>query len=224
MNKLRLIIADDHAVFRAGLKLLLQAYDDLEVVGEAADTPELLEMVQRLKPDVLILDLTMPSGSSVPIIEKLRATVPEMRIVVLTMHDDPALVRAVLAGGASGYVVKAAADSELVAAIRAVAQGKLFVDLDLQPDELGVLLGTGGKQTEEPSDNPLAVLSKRESEVLVLLAQGHTNQAIAQDLDLSVKTIETYRARIGEKLGLRTRSEIIRFAVELGLVGPGKFS
>jgi DNA-binding NarL/FixJ family response regulator len=223
MSTIRLVLADDHTVFRAGLKLLLQAYEDIEVVGEAADTGELLEVVERLKPDVLVLDLTMPGGSSIPWIERLRRLAPATRIVILTMHDDPALVRAALAGGASGFVVKNAADTELVAAIRAVAKGSLFVDLDLPPDQLRILLGAGTESRSGDRKGPLDRLSKREAEVLLLLAQGHTNQQIAADLDLSVKTIETYRARIGDKLGLRSRADLIRFAVELGLIGPGKF-
>ncbi len=223
MSKIRLVLADDHTVFRAGLKLLLQAYDDMEVVGEVSDTGELPGVVERLKPDVLVLDLTMPGGSSIPWIERLRRLAPDTRIVVLTMHDDPALVRAALAGGASGFVVKNAADTELVAAIRAVNKGSLFVDLDLPPEQLRILLGAGDERHPDRRQGPLDRLSKREAEVLLLLAQGHTNQQIADELDLSVKTIETYRARIGDKLGLRSRADFIRFAVELGLIGPGKF-
>lgn len=223
MSKIRLVIADDHTVFRSGLKLLLKAYEDIEVIGEVADTNQLLDSVSRLQPDVLVLDLTMPGGSTIPKIEQLRSSSPDTRIVVLTMHDDPALVRAALAGGANGFVVKAAADTELVAAIRAVAKGKTFVDLDLPPDQMGVLLGgqQGGKQAK--SQGPLSCLSKRETEVFLKLAQGYTNQEIADTLDLSVKTIETYRARISEKLGLRSRTDYVRFAIELGLMGPGSF-
>lgn len=222
MSKIRIVVADDHTLFRSGLKLLLQAFDDIEVVGEVADTPELFPTVDRLRPDVLVLDLTMPGGTSIPLIDKLRIRVPEMRILVLTMHDDPTLVRAALAGGASGYVVKAAADTDLVAAIRAVVQGQVFVDLDLSPNQLGKLLGAGVTDDSRQLKGPLERLTKREKEVFLLLAHGHTNQDIADELDLSVKTIETYRSRIGEKLGLRTRAELIRFALELDLIGPNK--
>lgn len=222
-NNIRLMIADDHAVFRAGLKLLLQTHDDLEVVGEVSDADELLDAVKQLRPDVLVLDLTMPGGSTLPLIEKLRKAIPETRILVLSMHDDLTLVRAALASGASGYVVKAAADTEVVAAIRAVATGKVFVDLDLDANQVGSLLIAEKDWSGKEKDGPLGSLSSREKEVFLSLAKGHTNQEIADDLDLSIKTVETYRGRIGVKLGLRTRAEFVRFAVELGLIGPGSY-
>ncbi|WDI40565.1 response regulator [Bremerella sp. P1] len=222
-NNIRLMIADDHAVFRAGLKLLLQTHDDLEVVGEVSDADELLDAVKQLRPDVLVLDLTMPGGSTLPLIEKLRKAIPETRILVLSMHDDLTLVRAALASGASGYVVKAAADTEVVAAIRAVATGKVFVDLDLDANQVGSLLTAEKDWSGKEKDGPLGSLSSREKEVFLSLAKGHTNQEIADDLDLSIKTVETYRGRIGVKLGLRTRAEFVRFAVELGLIGPGSY-
>lgn len=222
-KNIRLVIADDHAVFRAGLKLLLQTHVDLEVVGEVSDVDQLLSAVAELRPDVLVLDLTMPGGSTLPVIEKLRKTIPETRILVLSMHDDLTLVRAALASGASGYVVKAAADTEVVAAIRAVATGKVFVDLDLDASQVGSLLATEKDWSGKEKAGPLGMLSSREKEVFLSLAKGHTNQEIADELDLSIKTVETYRGRIGVKLGLRTRAEFVRFAVELGLIGPGSY-
>ncbi len=222
-KKIRLVIADDHSVFRAGLKLLLQMNDDMEVVGEVADTNQILEELKRLKPDVLILDLTMPGGSTLPHIETLRHDVPGTRIIVLSMHDDLSLVRAALASGASGYVVKAAADTEVTAAIRAVASGKIFVDLDLDPSQVGTLLASEGETAADDKKGPLKSLSAREKTVFLQLAKGHTNQEIADELDLSVKTVETYRGRIGVKLGLRSRADFVRFAVELGLLGPGNY-
>ncbi len=222
-NNIRLVIADDHAVFRAGLKLLLQAHVDLQVVGEVSDVDHLQNAVTELRPDVLVLDLTMPGGSTLPVIEKLRKAIPETRILVLSMHDDLTLVRAALASGASGYVVKAAADTEVVAAIRAVATGKVFVDLDLDASQVGSLLAPEKQSSDQEKSGPLGILSSREKEVFLSLAKGHTNQEIADDLDLSIKTVETYRGRIGVKLGLRTRAEFVRFAVELGLIGPGSY-
>lgn len=222
-KNIRLMIADDHAVFRAGLKLLLQSHVDLEVVGEVSDADQLVDAVSQLRPDVLVLDLTMPGGSTLPLIEKLRKAIPETRILVLSMHDDLTLVRAALASGASGYVVKAAADTEVVAAIRAVATGKVFVDLDLDASQVGSLLTTEKDWSGKEKAGPLGSLSSREKEVFLSLAKGHTNQEIADDLDLSIKTVETYRGRIGVKLGLRTRAEFVRFAVELGLIGPGSY-
>ncbi|MCC9607987.1 response regulator transcription factor [Blastopirellula sp. JC732] len=223
-KKIRLVVADDHTVFRAGLKLLLEAHDDMEVIGEVADTHHVLDEVVRLRPDVLILDLTMPGGSSVPHIEKIRRAAPETRILVLSMHDDLGLVRAVLASGASGYVVKAAADTEVAAAIRTVASGKIFVDLDLDPTQVGSLLVAERKEPAGKVTGPLEGLSDREKAVFTRLAKGHTNQEIADELELSVKTIETYRGRIGVKLGLRSRADFVRFAIELGLIGPESYS
>lgn len=222
-KKIRLVIADDHSVFRAGLKLLLEAYEDMEVIGEVSDTHQIQEVVVRLQPDILILDLTMPGGSSLPHIEKLRRAAPSTRILVLSMHDDLGLVRAALASGASGYVVKAAADTEVAAAIRTIAAGKTFVDLDLDPTQFGSLLVADKKETQGKAAGPLEGLSDREKSVFLRLAKGHTNQEIADELELSVKTIETYRGRIGVKLGLRSRADFVRFAVELGLIGPESY-
>jgi DNA-binding NarL/FixJ family response regulator len=207
--KTRVLVADDHAVLRAGLRLLLNAQPDLEVVGEAADTREAFTKVREARPDVLTLDLTMPGGGSIKLIERLRQECPDTRVVVLTMHDDPAYLRAVLAAGAFGYVVKTAADAELLTAIRTVARGRIFADLQLSENKLPIGPAAGE-----------AGLSQREREVLALLAQGHTNQEIADRLYLSVKTIETYRSRITEKLGLRTRAELVRYALGVGLLGP----
>ncbi len=211
MAKIRVLIADDHAVLRAGLRMLLNAQADMEVVGEAGTTHEALHQARAQTPDVLTLDLTMPGGSAIPVIERLRQECPKTRVLVLTMHDDPAYLRTVLAAGGSGYVVKKAADAELLTAIRAVHQGRAFVDLDLRAGAPPAL--------DEPAGS--ALLSQREREVLGLLAQGHTNQAVADKLFLSVKTIETYRTRIADKLGLRTRAELVRYALETGLLTPG---
>jgi DNA-binding NarL/FixJ family response regulator len=215
MARIRVLLADDHAVLRAGLRLLLEAQPDMEVVGEAADCHEALERVRLLKPDVLTLDLTMPGGSSIKVIEQLRQECPQTRVLVLTMHDDPAYLRSVMAAGGAGYMVKTAADVQLLGAIRAVWQGQVVIEVNLP------------KQPQAPGAGPiqptgLAGLSSREQEVLTLLVQGHTNQEIARRLFLSVKTIETYRARIAEKLRLRSRAELVRYALEVGLLGPGK--
>jgi DNA-binding NarL/FixJ family response regulator len=212
MARIRVLLADDHALLRAGLRLLINAQPEMEVVGEAADCPETLRQVQLLGPDVLTLDLSMPGGSSIKLIEQLRREHPQTQVLVLTMHDDPAYLRAALAAGSAGYVVKTAADTELLRAIRGVSAGRVVVDVNLP-------------RTTLPAAGPeagLAALSGREREVLTLLVQGHTNQEIARRLFLSVKTIETYRARIAEKLGLRTRAELVRYALEVGLLEPGK--
>src|SRR5262245_45442279 len=212
MASIRILLADDHAVLRAGLRLLINAQPDMAVVGEAADCPEAWEKVRRLKPDVLTLELTMPGGSSIKLIEQLRQECPHTRVLVLTMHDDPAYLRAVMAAGGAGYVVKTAADAELLSAIRAIHPGRIVVHVSAPKN---VPAPFGGEAGAGP-----AGLSGREREVLTLLAQGHTNQEMARRLFLSVKTIETYRARIAEKLGLRTRAEVVRYALEVGLLRP----
>jgi DNA-binding NarL/FixJ family response regulator len=211
MPKTRVFIADDHAVLRAGLRMLLNSQPDMTVVGEASTARQALDLAKETQPDVMTLDLSMPGGSSIKIIERMRQDCPSTRIVVLTMHDDPAYLRTVLAAGGSGYVVKTAADSELLTAIRAVARGRTFVDLDLADAHTP----TAGKEAS------LNQLSQREREVLHQLAHGHTNQEIADGLHLSVKTVETYRARIAVKLGLRRRADIIRYAMETGILAPG---
>ena len=218
MAKIRVLIADDHAVLRAGLRLLINAQPDLEVVAEAASAPEVVKQAAAAAPDVVTLDLSMPGGSGVQTIERLRQECPRVRVLVLTMHDDPAYLRAVLAAGGAGYVVKTAADTELLTAIRAVAQGRTFVDLNLSGGQVQAVLGGGGGRRAAGLDQ----LSPREREVLGYLAQGHTHQQIADRLFLSVKTVETYRARIADKLGLRTRADVVRYAVEVGLLGAGK--
>lgn len=212
--RIRVLIADDHAVLRSGLRMLINTQPDLEVVGEAGDGSAALRLVLECKPDVVTVDLTMPGGEGIPLIERLRQQSPATRVLVLTMHDDPAYLRAALAAGAMGYVVKTAADTELLSAIRAVHSGRTFVDLKLAPGTQA-LLGP-----EERSGPPTDRLSRREREILQQLAEGHTNQQIADQLFLSVKTVETYRSRITQKTGLRSRSDIIRYALDTGLIGP----
>jgi two-component system response regulator NreC len=223
MAKIRVLLADDHAILRSGLRMLLSAQPDIDVVGEAEDSAEALRQACRLGPDVLLLDLTMPKGGGLPLLEQLHQRCPSVRVLVLTMHDDLALVRAALAAGACGYLVKTTADAELLTAVRAVARGRTFVDLDVPAEQLTTLLGHAPERPSGPV-RPADRLSEREREVLLLLAEGYTNQAIADRLDLSVKTVETYRARIGDKLDLRTRPDFVRFAVETGLLAPGKFA
>ena len=212
MRKIRIFIADDHAVLRAGLRLLLQTQDDMEVVGEAGDFAETLAQLQTVQPDIITLDLSMPGGLGLKALEKIRETAPESRVIVLTMHDDPAYLRTALAMGACGYVVKSAADTELISAIRAVYQGRVFVDARSSTATSGT---TGATCCCDPGEVPISsTLSAREKEVLVLIAQGHTNQAVADRLDLSVKTVESYRSRLMEKLGLKNRADLTRFAIE----------
>jgi len=217
MPRIRVLIADDHAVLRAGLKLLIGAQSDMEVVGEAADGPATVRSAQATAPDVVLLDLSMPGARSRQTIGQLVQLEPSPRVLVLTMHDDPAYLRAALLAGASGYVVKKAADVELLTAIRVVHRGGTFAALT-RPG--------GGAQGQdamhatraEPAVKRRAQLSLREAEVLRLLAQGHTNEEVADQLAVSLKTIETHRKRLRAKLGLKSRAQLFRFAVESGLL------
>jgi DNA-binding NarL/FixJ family response regulator len=178
-----------------------------------------LRKARELKPDVLTLDMTMPGGTGVGVIQKLVRECPATRVVVLTMHDDAAYFRVAMAAGASGYVVKQSADTELLDAIRCVAKGKIYthVELAASSDRPRAAATTLAKR----ETNLLGTLSEREREVLILVAQGHTNQAIADRLDLSVKTVESYRARLMSKLGLHNRAELTQLAVESGLLLTG---
>ena len=214
--KIRILLADDHAILRSGLKLLINAQADMEVVSEAPDGDRAVQAARDTKPDVTLLDLTMPGSGGMGALEEIARSCPDSRVLVLSMHDDPAYLRTVLAAGASGYVLKRAVDTELLAAIRAVHRGGVFVDPSLAHVFVQDALDKAAKEDGTPRS--LNILSERERQVLGLVAQGYGSQEIAKQILVSVKTVETYRARIAEKLGLRTRSEIVRFAVQMGLL------
>jgi DNA-binding NarL/FixJ family response regulator len=213
---IRVLLADDHAILRSGLRLLIDAQDDMRVVAEAGELGETLRLAKSFAPDVIALDLNMPDGSGLGAIERLRAAAPNARVLVLTMHDDPAMVRSAVALGAAGYLAKSAADTALLSAIRAVHRGRLFIDI---PDAKAAAV-LADARPEPPARTPHALLSERERAVLAQVARGHTNRAIAAELGLSVKTVESYRARVMKKLGLETRADLTRVALELGLLGP----
>jgi two-component system response regulator NreC len=217
-HKIRVMIADDHAILRAGLKMLVNAQADMEVVSEAADGAKAVQTARETKPDVALLDLTMPRVGGMKALEEMVRDCRETRVLVLTMHDDPAYLRSALAAGASGYLLKRAVDAELIAAIRAVHRGGIFVD----PRLAGVLVQDvlAKKTTKAGSTQPANILSRRELQVLKLVALGYTSAEIAGRLFVGVKTIETYRSRLAEKLGLQSRSEVVRFAVQMGLLTP----
>ena len=202
--KTRILLADDHAILRSGLTMLIDSQADLTIVAEAADGVEAVEKARRIKPDVVILDLTMPRLSGFEALRQIRAECPDTRVLILTMHDDPAYGRSLLAAGALGYVTKKAADRELLLAIRTVREGRMFVDLS---------------QAEEMLPQA-APLSQRERQVLEELARGFTHQEIADRLALSIKTVETYLSRLSTKLGLHRRAELVRYALEIGLLAP----
>lgn len=215
MKKIRVLLADDHAVLRAGLRALIDAQPDMRVVAEAGDGAETVRQAQETRPDVAIVDISMPEGSGIDSIEWIRRRSPGTRVLVLTMHDDAAYARAALAAGASGHIVKDLEGAELLAAIRTVHRGGTVVHLSRAG---GVAVGAIAAPDDAAPRPGHALLSDRERQVLVLVAQGHTNREVADRLTLSVKTVETYRARLSDKLGLRTRAEIFRFARQEGFL------
>ena len=213
MSEIRVLIVDDHAVVRSGLRLLIEREEGLTPVDEAANASEAIYRMIEQKPDVLLIDVTMPGESGIDAIPRLLEACPDTRVVVLSMHDDPGYVRGAFAAGASGYVLKEAADSELVAAIRDVAAGATYVN-----PALGArMIAADTKQRAEGDANPL---SEREDEVLRLLALGHTNQEIAELLFISVRTAETHRAHIMRKLQLASRAQLVRYALAHQLLRP----
>jgi two-component system response regulator NreC len=210
-TKVRVLIVDDHAVVRSGLRLLLAAEDDLDPVGEAGSAREAVFRARELKPDVILMDVAMPDGSGIDALPTLLHERPETKILMLSMQDDPQYVRQAFAAGASGYVLKEAADTEVVAAVREVARGGRYVH-----PELGArLVAAETAELRRAEEDPL---SDREREVLRLLALGHTNQEIAKQLYISVRTAETHRAHIMQKLRLQTRAELVRYALSQGLL------
>lgn len=216
-QEIRVFVADDHAVLRSGLRLLIDSQSNMRVVGEAGDFDHMLALLKQVPTDVVTMDLTMPGGLGLRAIEKIREIAPSLRVIVLTMHDDPAYLRSALAMGAAGYVVKSAADTELISAIRAVHEGRIFIDARSNTATEGLLKVT----PTSGADRSIDLLSSREREVLTLISQGHTNQAVADRLDVSVKTVESYRSRLMAKLGLKSRADLTRFAIENGLLQSG---
>lgn len=214
-SPIRVLIADDHAVLRAGLRLLLSGQHEFEVVAEASTGSEALSLAEKLQPDLILLDLSMPSLGGMEILPTLRKMVTSIKILILTMHDDPQYLRQALKHGASGYVLKKAADAELISAIQAVLRGEMYV----HPSMTRVLLEDILPETKfSNADLTWSNLSEREQGVLKMVALGHTSAEIAEQLSLSAKTVETYRARGMEKLGLRTRAALVKFALQEGLI------
>ena len=208
---IRVLIVDDHAVVRSGLRRLLDAEPDIETVGEAPNADRAVFEALEGKPDVVLLDLMMPEKGGIEGMPALLQAVPEARVLVLSMQDDPRYVRAAFEAGASGYVLKEAADTEVVAAIRAVSAGERYV----HPALGAKLVAADTEERRRAEQDPL---SEREREVLRLLALGHTNQEIAAQLFISVRTAETHRAHIMQKLSLSSRAELVRYALEHDLI------
>jgi DNA-binding NarL/FixJ family response regulator len=208
---IRTVVVDDHAVVRSGIKLLLEREDDIEVVGEAGTAKDAIFRARALKPDVILLDVVMPDESGIEALPKLLHESPETKVLVLSMQDDARYVREAFAAGASGYVLKEAADEEVVAAVREIANGGRYVHPALGARMVAAEAEARAAAEADP-------LSEREREVLRLLALGHTNQEIAKMLYISVRTAETHRAHIMQKLRLATRAELVGYALSHGLL------
>ncbi|HEY7768457.1 MAG TPA: response regulator transcription factor [Longimicrobium sp.] len=208
----RILLADDHEMVRAGLRSLLDGSEGMEVVGEARNGAEAFRMACELKPDVAVLDVSMPDMGGPEAAEKLARECPAVRVLALTMHDDRAHLTRMLEAGAAGYVLKRAAADELVRAIRVVAAGGTYVD----PTLAGRMLRTTSPSRGIRDAPSPETLSGREEEVLRRIAWGQSNKQIAAELEISTKTVETYKARISDKLGLRSRTEMVRYALQQG--------
>jgi DNA-binding NarL/FixJ family response regulator len=215
MTPLRVFLADDHTIVREGLRALINANPDMKVVGEAADGATAVTKVAELDPDVVVVDISMPGLNGAKATALLKDAKPARKVLALTLHEERSYVRLLLDAGASGYVLKRSAAEELIHAIKAVADGRIYLDPSLAG---GVLESLRNRPTKVGDDSEVE-LSQREAEVLRLIALGYSNKEIAAKLELSVKTVETYKKRSVEKLGLRSRVDIVRYAVEQGWTG-----
>jgi two-component system, NarL family, response regulator NreC len=212
MKKLRILLADDHPMLRQGLRTMLEAQPSMQVVGEAANGKEVLAQAVALRPDIVVMDLSMPELNGLQATEALQTQCPQVKVIALTAHDDASYLAEVCRAGAVGYVLKRAAGEELVKAIEAVAKGGVCFEPSLAGQALARQLSGANSKRELP--NP--ALSEREEAVLRLVAWGFSNKEVADKLSLSVKTVETYKLRIGEKLGLRSRTQLVQYALRRG--------
>ena len=210
MKRIRILLADDHAVVRQGFKMILDAQPDMEIVGEAGNGREAVELVEELKPDVVVMDVAMPELNGIEATRRVASSVPHTRVIALSMHKDSVYVREVLRAGARGYLLKDSGAGDLVSAVRAVAQGEGY----LSPAVSDAVMDDYRKHVT----NPIDLLSSREREVLQMLAEGKTNKEIAGVLNLSVYTVDAHRGRIMEKLNLHSINELVRFAVRNGMI------
>lgn len=221
-RKTRVLLTDDHAILRAGLTMLINGEDDMEVVAQGSTGREAVELAAEHQPDVLVVDISMPEGGGVWVTQQLQEVSPNTKVLALTMHDDRAYLRAVLSAGASGFVVKRAADTELLAAIRNVAAGRLHIDASMGDRVLQDLLAARPNTSQKTESSNADALSVRERQVLALLAHGYTNKQAAERLGLSMRSVETYRSRMSEKLGFQSRVDLVRYALETGLLKSGE--
>jgi two-component system response regulator NreC len=210
---IRVLIADDHAIVRTGLRTLLRAEPSMELVGEATGGYEAIELVEKTRPDILLLDVSMPDLDGIAVTKKVKPLFPNVHILILTIHADEALLREAIKAGASGYILKRAAEAELISAIHIIMRGDVYVD----PSMVRTLLGDAVKPANA---HPGATekLTPRETEVLKCIVEGYTNRQIGEQLNISVRTVEGHRANVSAKLGLHSRVELVRYAREHGLI------
>ncbi len=215
-QKLTVLLADDHKLLRSGLKLLLQRNPDFSVVGEAADGEQTLQLFQQLEPDILLLDLSMPKMDGLECLREIKSRYPAAKVIVLTMHEDENYIKQAMQAGAAAYVHKSAADTDLFKAIAAVQAGELY----LSQQDSNLLLHVLLNEEQKPVDNqaPYILLSPREREVLRLIAHGYSMAEVAERLSLSIKTVDTYKTRLMEKLGATKKSELVSYALKYGLL------
>jgi DNA-binding NarL/FixJ family response regulator len=210
MRKLRLLLVDDHAVVREGLRSLLADNQKFEIVGEAGDGVAAVSYAERLHPDVVVMDVSLPGLNGAQVARRLKSALPDVKTLALTVHEEGGYLRSLMDAGASGYVLKRSAASELLRAIEVVGEGGTYLDSSIA----GQLVGRMGQR--RTLGEPSAALSEREREVVQYVAHGYSNKEIAEKLDVSVKTIETYRYRATEKLGLHSRADLVRYAIDQG--------
>lgn len=210
---IRVLIADDHAIVRTGLRALIHSEPAMELVGEAAGGYEAIDLVEKTMPEILVLDLSMPDLDGISVTRKIKPQFPSVRILVLTIHEDEALLRAVLKAGAAGYILKGAAEVELISAIHTVMRGELYVDPSMVRKLLSDEVAPAMLQSK-----PAESLTPRETEVLKLIVRGFTNRQIGEELSISIRTAESHRSNLSDKLGLHNRVELVRFAREHGLI------
>ena len=217
MKKLRILLADDHEIVRDGLRLLIDSHKDLRVVGVAANGKDVLRQVRELKPDIVVMDLSMPEMNGLQATERLKAEHPETRVVALTGHEDESYLTLLCKAGASGYVLKRSAGEELLKALAKVAAGEVYYEPSLASKALARQSSSAPSRKELTSPD----LSERERDVLMRIAWGYSNKEIGADLEISVKTVETYKVRIAEKLGLHGRTEMVQYALRQGWLNEG---
>ncbi len=207
------VIADDHAIVRAGLRSLIHDEIGLDLVGEATGGYEAIDLVQKNRPDVLVLDISMPDLDGISVTRKLKQEFPKLHILILTLHEDEALVKEAIKAGASGYILKRAAETELISAIQVILRGDMYID----PAMLrSLLIETRPDSTQQ--NRPVETLTPREKEILKLIVEGYTNRQISEQLTISIRTVEGHRANIADKLGLRSRLELVRYARQHGMI------